>query len=379
MTRQFKKLGNAGDTIVEVLIVLAVLGLSMSIAYATANTGLQKSRNAQEHSQALGIINSQVELLRSTFAKQAGGSIETQAASGPFCLSPSASAPVTITPLSNSGPNKFNESLAADTLNTTTYPGPCTQDAFYKISIVGRGGGVYDFRVRWEGLGSLGRQQEELTYKIGNVTVSPTGGYSDPELPPPPPFSGWLNVVAQVIPPNGPTGTSTNPTPSCTSAGVNRNGTTVSLTGPTGTSVKTTDNTSTAAFTGLQQGSTYNINVSRPGFALCPGGPTSAVASTSTPPPVVTKKIYPVCSPTTTYSGYWAYGARHPELDGYYYTIPPAVNAYAGAYSSFVAGPPYRWYVWSGDSSRAGQGLLYYYIWDATWVNTTTTKYNCPS
>ncbi|HXE10132.1 MAG TPA: hypothetical protein VN554_01775, partial [Verrucomicrobiae bacterium] len=55
-----KKLDATGDTIIEVLIVLAVLGLSLSISYATANKGLQQSRNAQEHSAALGIIDSQV-------------------------------------------------------------------------------------------------------------------------------------------------------------------------------------------------------------------------------------------------------------------------------------------------------------------------------
>jgi type II secretory pathway pseudopilin PulG len=186
MIKSLKKLNNTGDTIVEVLIVLAVLGLAMSISYATANRGLQKSRNAQEHSQALGIINSQIELLRSAFAKQVGGAIETQGGSGPFCLSTSGTN-VTITPLANSGPNQFNENLANDRLdNTTTYPGPCIQNTLYDISIVGRGNGVYDFRVRWEGLGNLGRQQEELTYKIGNVIVTPTSGYTDPEVPPPP-------------------------------------------------------------------------------------------------------------------------------------------------------------------------------------------------
>ncbi len=186
MIRRLRKLNQAGDTIVEVLIVLAVLGLALSIAYATANRGLQQSRNAQEHSQALGIINSQVELLRSAFAKQNGAAIETQGAAGPFCLSTSG-ANVTITPLANSGPSSFNENLASDKLNnTTTYPGPCIQNTLYDISVIGRGNGVYDFRVRWEGLGNLGRQQEEITYKIGNVTAAATGGYTDPEIPPPP-------------------------------------------------------------------------------------------------------------------------------------------------------------------------------------------------
>lgn len=188
MIQRLKKIGSRGDTIVEVLIVLAVLGSAMSLAYATANRGLQKSRNAQEHSQALGIINSQIELLRSAFAKQVGPAIEAQATAGPFCLStPVPPAEVNITPLANSGVNGFSESLAADKLNNTvTYPGPCIQDSLYNISIVGRGGGVFDFRVRWDGIGNLGRQQEELTYKIGNVGITGAGGYAEPETPPAP-------------------------------------------------------------------------------------------------------------------------------------------------------------------------------------------------
>ncbi len=186
MIRRLKKLNQAGDTIVEVLVVLAVLGLAMSIAYATANRGLQQSRNAQEHSQALGIINSQIELLRSAFAKQAGTTIELQggASPRPFCLSaPTPPAGVNITQIPTTGDYPFNESLADDPLNNTSeYTGACNQNTLYNVSIVPKGNGVYDFRVRWEGLGKLGRQQEELTYKIGNVIAAATGGYTGPGI-----------------------------------------------------------------------------------------------------------------------------------------------------------------------------------------------------
>ncbi|MDB5170701.1 MAG: hypothetical protein JWO35_395 [Candidatus Saccharibacteria bacterium] len=54
-----------GDTIVEVMIVLAVLGTAISISYATANKSLMATRAAQENSQATALLQSQVELLRS--------------------------------------------------------------------------------------------------------------------------------------------------------------------------------------------------------------------------------------------------------------------------------------------------------------------------
>lgn len=53
----------AGDTIVEVMVVLAVLGLAIGISYATANRSLFNARQAQENSQATTVAQSQVEQL----------------------------------------------------------------------------------------------------------------------------------------------------------------------------------------------------------------------------------------------------------------------------------------------------------------------------
>lgn len=386
MIKQLKKLNSAGDTIVEVMVVLAVLGLALSIAYATANRGLQQSRNAQEHSQALGIINSQVELLRSAYAQHGGTAIETKAAAGPFCLAPppagSASSPTSL----GTGPKGFNNLIGLDHLNNTVndYKGPCFQNNLYNISIVGQGGGIYDFRVRWNGLGSLGLQQEELTYRIGNVTVSPNNGYTDNQSPPPPPFSGALNVIVQAIPPRP-----GNTTPSCADASQPLSGTNVTLTdnsaGGAVVGTKSTDVNSKAAFTGIQQGDTFTAAISRSGFGLCPGGSTG-VASATAPIPVISRTIYPICTTTTITTYGWVWGNRRADLDGYYYTIPPAVpaNTYPGAYTSFVTGSQRAAgnfvYVWSGDNSRSGEGLLYYWLWEVSWapVSTTTTS-SCPS
>ena len=54
----------AGDTIVEVMVVLAVLGLAIGISYATANRSLLDARQAQENSQATELLQSQIENLR---------------------------------------------------------------------------------------------------------------------------------------------------------------------------------------------------------------------------------------------------------------------------------------------------------------------------
>ncbi len=79
-----------GDTIVEVMIVLAVLGLAIGISYATANRSLINARQAQENAQATTLAQSQVEALRSL----ADDTTPNIFQAGPYCLS--AAAPYAI-------------------------------------------------------------------------------------------------------------------------------------------------------------------------------------------------------------------------------------------------------------------------------------------
>lgn len=82
----------------EVMIVLTILGLAIGIAYATANTSLQDIRQAEDHSQATELAQSQIEALRTLLAPGSPNIFIT----GPFCLVPSGStfaiAPTSPTP-----------------------------------------------------------------------------------------------------------------------------------------------------------------------------------------------------------------------------------------------------------------------------------------
>jgi prepilin-type N-terminal cleavage/methylation domain-containing protein len=64
MLKRFQQLHQRGDTIVEVMVVLAVLGSAIGISYSTANRSLLNARQAQESSRATTIAQSQVEQLR---------------------------------------------------------------------------------------------------------------------------------------------------------------------------------------------------------------------------------------------------------------------------------------------------------------------------
>lgn len=80
------KFNQRGDTIIEVMIVLAVLGLALSISYATANRSLLNTRQAQENSEATSLVQSQVEALR-YIARDTGSNVFTTLA--PFCVNSS--------------------------------------------------------------------------------------------------------------------------------------------------------------------------------------------------------------------------------------------------------------------------------------------------
>ena len=64
MLKRHNTLNQLGDTIVEVMIVLAVLGLALGISYQTASRSLKTTRSAQESSQATEILAGEVEGLR---------------------------------------------------------------------------------------------------------------------------------------------------------------------------------------------------------------------------------------------------------------------------------------------------------------------------
>jgi type II secretory pathway pseudopilin PulG len=60
-----QRLQQRGDTIVEVIIVLAVFSMAIAISWATASRSLSNARQAQENSEATALVQGQAEALRS--------------------------------------------------------------------------------------------------------------------------------------------------------------------------------------------------------------------------------------------------------------------------------------------------------------------------
>ena len=156
------KLNNKGDTIIEVLIVLAILGLAFAISTATASKGLNQSRNAEEHSQALGILSTQIELVRTAVFKKTPLPTSTQ----PFCMKDASTPKI----FGETGQPSYGTTVPSnahvDALEN--YHKDCIENDRYHISVTNNSD-YYTFRVRWDGVGTLGRQQELMTYKIRPV------------------------------------------------------------------------------------------------------------------------------------------------------------------------------------------------------------------
>lgn len=129
-----------GDTIIEVMMVLAVLGLAISIAYATANQSLMAARQAQENSQAAAILRSQIELMRTL-------------------SSPIAGSPVTIYSL---GSSKFCINQDDATLKFSD----CKFDDLYNVSIVHKGENKFELEAAWEDVRGEGTNRVTYYYRV---------------------------------------------------------------------------------------------------------------------------------------------------------------------------------------------------------------------
>jgi prepilin-type N-terminal cleavage/methylation domain-containing protein len=89
-----------GDTIIEVLIAISIIGFILGGAYVTSNNSLLATRDAQEHGAALQLLQTEVELLKEVTDSNPNA-IFGAVAPNPFCISTSStviSSPVSSPP-----------------------------------------------------------------------------------------------------------------------------------------------------------------------------------------------------------------------------------------------------------------------------------------
>ncbi len=141
MLKPVKFNSQRGDTIIEVLICLAILGLVLGSSYSLANRSLQQTLLAREHTEVIKILSGQIERFKADAADRQNTT--------KYCYNPG--------PFDNSDPSK------------------CLFNNLYRVSIKWTPGDataippapeVYTFQAQWDSLGSdSSTQQEQIFYR----------------------------------------------------------------------------------------------------------------------------------------------------------------------------------------------------------------------
>lgn len=162
----FKYLNNKsqrGDTIIEVLLAMSIVGMVLGASFGIANRSTQIGQDAQERTEALKLAETQVELFK--VAYKTNVVIPTRGEDEPFCLT---SADTSYTPQDVDSP------LCKDVDSSGN------QDGLYSISIIPPGSsisdptGTYEVKITWLRLGAKDNSENYLNnlslyYKPGTL------------------------------------------------------------------------------------------------------------------------------------------------------------------------------------------------------------------
>lgn len=402
-----------GDTIIEVLIVVAVLSMILVICFTLANRSTLGTRQAQERSEAFKGTESQMELLKTYLSRDAVAAALPPSGSK-FCMKADGTPTAAI---AGTVPNNAQQETFAAFQQPELLANCKKGDYFYNY--IERNGDTFTAHTRWYKVGGQGIDEATMVHRIYPDLASGagSGGTGTTECAP----NSGLNVVGACTPcPNGysspgkfvplsacqpilPTFVVTvkkippaanNTTPSCSAAGTaNRSGTGVRLTAPGVTLNGTTNAASQATFGNLSVNTLYTAGVTAPtGYELCPPATQAATTGNLGPapgvgPPAATAnfKIRPICYVQTNnnwvqepvpgsyyadivgWTGYWAKGIRagHPGFpgeytDGWFGNMGP---------STVVGAPSGNAYYFEWDGRTASGGRFWYNVWQAVWVN----------
>ncbi len=146
---RLRKLGERGDSIVEVLIAIGIITTVLAGAYIMTNTSLTMSRNAQERLNATKIVQSQLELLKSIAATNPNAIFGATAPTNNYCVT-SALAVVTNT----------NAACTVDINGNATTGQPA-----FKIT-VSRAGNTFTVQDAWTGFGGQTQEKVFMAYRL---------------------------------------------------------------------------------------------------------------------------------------------------------------------------------------------------------------------
>lgn len=143
MKLSFQKMDKqAGDTIIEVLLAMTVIGMVLGASFGIANRSTNLGQDAQERTEALKLAESQIELFKVAYNQNS--EIKNKNELQPFCLI-----------------NDSNYSVQdVDSASCKNIDSSGNPDGLYSISIIPPGDLVsdptatYEFKVTWLRLGA---------------------------------------------------------------------------------------------------------------------------------------------------------------------------------------------------------------------------------
>jgi Tfp pilus assembly protein PilV len=144
---RLRSLTERGDTVVEVLISIAVVSLILGGAFVTSNRNLQSTRDAEERSNALKITEAQVEQIRYK-ASNDPNVIFGPSTPASFCIS---------------GTAALDSSHAFCSVNASG--GLATDEPAYRMAIT-RSGNTFTITTSWTKVGSDQQNNVQLKYRV---------------------------------------------------------------------------------------------------------------------------------------------------------------------------------------------------------------------
>jgi len=165
-----------GDTIVEVLLAVGVVGLAIAGGYGIATRSLKASRQAQERGEALKLAEGQVEAIKGYVAAKPS-TLNMIFNGDTFCIDLNNSNKVIDLTFTDAGSGKDLPNLNDDKLDKD-YPSQCNE-RFYNVAVESKdidvqpiGGGrkvnTYEFKVsvRWFSIGGLEKEEIQINYRM---------------------------------------------------------------------------------------------------------------------------------------------------------------------------------------------------------------------
>lgn len=143
-----------GDTIIEVLIAVTVIGLSIGLAYGVANRSLKSARQSQERTEAVKLAEGQTEQLKALSYRDDASDQGIFTLGQTYCLVngiKQISSGLTIGPL--------------DADDLTKYNANCVE-GLYHIAVVPASNNNFAIYVRWFGIGQLKKEEVKITYRL---------------------------------------------------------------------------------------------------------------------------------------------------------------------------------------------------------------------